>query len=132
MVNADGISYFVLLLLIVLVINWLFHVHALSTAWRENKRQLLQIGIAFVAGALFAWFSGHGVLTALHLLPEGGSLDSLVTGAVIAIGSDNLSLLQTLGGQAGAAHAAAPAGASGVGGAIPDVVQVSGQVRLVK
>lgn len=129
MVNADGISYFVLLLLMVLMINWLFHVHALGSAWRENKRQLLQMGIAFAAGALFAWFSRHGVLWALHLVPEGGGLDSLVTGAVIAIGSDNLSLLQTLGGHAAAPQAAA---AGGAGGAIPDVVQVSGQVRLVK
>jgi hypothetical protein len=129
MVNTDGISYFVLLLLLVLVINWLFHVHALSSAWRENKRQLLQIGIAFVAGALFAWLSHRGVLSALHILPEGGGLDSLVTGAVIAIGSDNLSLLQTLGGQAGAPQAPS---AGAAGGAIPDVVQVSGQVRLVK
>jgi hypothetical protein len=76
---------------------------------------------------LFAWFTHHGLLSALHL-PGEGPLDWIVTGLILATGSEQLTTLQALGG---AAHAPVPAQAAGVPG-VPEVMHVSGQVRVTK
>jgi hypothetical protein len=119
---VPNVSYFVLLFLIALAINSVFHAAQLVRDWRQNGMAVIQMGLAFALGAAIAVASGRGVLSELHVLGPGNGVDWLATGLALATGVDNLSILQALGSDA-PKPTTEP-------GAVPQVVEVSGQIRV--
>lgn len=116
-----GIQYFVFLFLIALIINSVFHAVTIIRDSKANKSPLIQMVVAFVFGVLITLFLGRGVLSALGISPSMSGIEWLVTGLVLAAGSDSLNVLQSL---------AAESKPEVEGGAVPETVQVSGQIRV--
>lgn len=114
------VSYFVLLFLAALIINSAVHIGSLIHD--RKTASLIQLVIAFGVGVALTFGLGHGVLAALNIAPGQTLLDSLVTGLTLAAASDNLNIVQALGADV-PQKPAQP-------GALPDTVQVSGQIKV--